>query len=55
MRRSAKPHASGGRRAWDLTKPAVYRGMAKGWTFHSLIDAKMAVTAHCHHFCCNNS
>ena len=29
--------------------------MAKGWTFQSLIDAKMAVTAYCHYAPCNNS
>jgi hypothetical protein len=29
--------------------------MAKDWTFQSLIDAKMAVTAHCHHAPCNHS
>ena len=29
--------------------------MAKGWTFQSLIDEKMAVTAFCHHAPCNHS
>jgi len=29
--------------------------MAKGWTFQSLIDAKMTVTAHCHHGPCNHN
>ncbi|PTE11536.1 hypothetical protein C9427_04760 [Mesorhizobium helmanticense] len=28
--------------------------MAKGWTFQSLIDAKMAVTAHCHNSACHH-
>lgn len=27
----------------------------KGWTFQSLIDEKMTVTAHCHHAPCNHS
>jgi len=29
--------------------------MAKGWTFQSLIDEKMAVTAHCHKSPCSHS
>ncbi|RJT28638.1 hypothetical protein D3227_33905 [Mesorhizobium waimense] len=29
--------------------------LSKGWTFQSLIDAKMAVTAFCHHAPCNHS
>ncbi|PZV37597.1 hypothetical protein [Mesorhizobium kowhaii] len=29
--------------------------MAKGWTFQSLIDGKMTVTAFCHYAPCNNS
>jgi len=29
--------------------------MGKGWTFQTLIDDKMAVTAHCHHAPCNHS
>ncbi|WP_292174908.1 hypothetical protein [Mesorhizobium sp.] len=29
--------------------------MAKGWTFQSLIDAKMTVTAFCHWSPCNHS
>ncbi|WP_292167178.1 hypothetical protein [Mesorhizobium sp.] len=29
--------------------------MAKGWTFQSMIDAKMTVTAFCHWSPCNHS
>ncbi|WP_192177665.1 hypothetical protein [Mesorhizobium amorphae] len=29
--------------------------MAKGWTFQTLIDAKMTVRAFCHHAPCNHS
>jgi hypothetical protein len=29
--------------------------MAKGWTFQSLIDAKMTVMAHCHRPPCNHN
>jgi hypothetical protein len=29
--------------------------MTKGWTFQTLIDEKMAVTAHCHHAPCNHN
>ena len=29
--------------------------MGKGWTFQSLIDAKMQVTAHCHNSPCNHN
>ncbi|WP_245509074.1 hypothetical protein [Mesorhizobium sp. M4B.F.Ca.ET.019.03.1.1] len=36
---------------------ARYIGLmaGKGWTFQSLIDAKMTVTAFCHHAPCNHS
>ena len=29
--------------------------MANGWTFQSLIDARMTVMAHCHHGPCNHN
>ena len=29
--------------------------MTKGWTFQSLIDDKMTVTAHCHNSACHHS
>lgn len=29
--------------------------MGNGWTFQSLIDAKMTVMAHCHYAPCNHS
>jgi hypothetical protein len=29
--------------------------MANGWTYQTLIDAKMQITAHCHHSLCNHS
>jgi len=29
--------------------------MAKGWTWQTLIDGKMTVTAFCHHAPCNHS
>ncbi|MER8373922.1 hypothetical protein [Mesorhizobium sp. M1406] len=29
--------------------------MAKGWTFQSLIDSKMIVSAHCHYAPCYHS
>ena len=35
-------------------EPRYIGRMAKGWTFQSLIDAKMQVTACCHHAPCNH-
>ena len=29
--------------------------MGKGWTFQSLIDARMTVMEHCHHGPCNHT
>ncbi|ESZ02360.1 MAG: hypothetical protein EOS11_32240 [Mesorhizobium sp.] len=33
---------------------AISAEWQKGWTFQSLIDAKMTVTAHCHHAPCHH-
>jgi hypothetical protein len=56
--KSDEPHGveSGHKSRDGSGRDLLYTGlMAKGWTFQSLIDARMEVTEFCHHAPCNHS